>query len=81
MLETDAEISNQQIAELQSITNITDQELEQLEGAFNTTNETVQGHERDIQSIFLVNSSLPPCDRGQEFSLYNRANRLLKLHF
>ena len=57
-LETDVETCSQQIHELQSTTNITNQEmeqleveLEQLEGAFLSTNETVANHEADIQGL------------------------------
>ena len=47
----DVEISQQQIAELQSATNTTNLELEEIEETLNATNEIVENHEADIQSL------------------------------
>ena len=49
MLETNDQTSEQRIDDLESTTNLTSQELYELERAFNVTSEVVETHDADIE--------------------------------
>ena len=53
MLETNDEISDQRFAELESGANSTNQELHELEEAFNSTSDIVEIHDTNIEGIII----------------------------